>query len=108
MKIEGNVPSQAIDSYRKVDTQKQAKIEETAGTEQAQKAPSRIREEASDRVSISDEARLQALAHDAISKLPDIRAEKVQTLSELVESGEYDPDAGKIADAMLKNFSIKV
>ena len=108
MKIEGNVPSQAIDSYRKVDTQKQAKVEEAAGADQVQKASSLIRDEAPDQVSISDEAKLRALAHDAISKLPDVRTEKVQTLSKLIESGEYEPDAGKTAESMLRSISIKV
>ena len=108
MKIEGNVPSQAIDSYRRVDAQKQAKVDEAPGADQAQKTTSRTREEEPVQVTISDEAKLRALAHDAINKLPDVRTEKVQTLSKLIESGDYDPDAGKIADSMLRSISIKV
>ena len=108
MKIEGNVPSQAVDSYRKVDTQKQAEVEKAGKVDKAHDVSARTREEVSDKVSISGEAKLRALAQSALDKLPDIRQEKVDLLSRLIESGQYDPDAEKIAEKMLSGISIKV
>ncbi len=108
MKIEGNAPSQAVDSYRKVDTQKQAEVEKAGKVDKAQDVSARVREDVSDKVSISGEAKLRALAQSALDKLPDVRQEKVDRLSKLIESGQYNPDAEKIAEKMLSSISIKV
>ena len=108
MKIDGNIPSQAVDSYRKVDTQKQTDVEKAGKVDKAQDVPARMREGVSDKVSISGEAKLRALAQNALDKLPDVRQEKVDRLSKLIESGQYNPDAEKIAEKMLSSISIKV
>jgi negative regulator of flagellin synthesis FlgM len=38
---------------------------------------------------------------NAISKLPDVREEKVQALKDQVEKGTYRVDADKVADKMV-------
>ena len=108
MKIEGNVPSQAVDSYRKVDGPKQAEVEKASEVEKGQDAAARISKEVSDNVSISDEAKLRALAQKTLEKLPDVRQDKVDKLSKLIQSGRYNPEAEKIAEKILSGLSIKV
>jgi flagellar biosynthesis anti-sigma factor FlgM len=108
MKIEGNAPSQAIDLYRKVDTHRQEKASGADKAEQDQNIHAKMGEAVSDEVSISDEAKLRALAQNAIDKLPDVRMDKVEEISKLIESGKYNPDGVKIADSMLSGISIKV
>ena len=108
MKIEGNIPSQAVDSYRKVDTPKQAELEKAGEVDKGHDVSARVREEVSDKVSISGEAKLRALARNALDKLPDVRQDKVDKLSRLIESDQYNPDAEKIAEKMLSSISIKI
>ncbi|MCD6328465.1 flagellar biosynthesis anti-sigma factor FlgM [bacterium] len=107
MKIEGNAPSQAIDLYRKVDTQRQTKVDEAARTDQGKPVSGRMRGEVSDDVSISDEARLRAVAQDALATLPELRQDKVDKFTALIESGEYNPKSEDIAENML-NSSINI
>ncbi len=108
MKIEGNVPSQVVDSYRKVDSRKQAEVNKASDVGVDQDASARISKEMSDNVSISDEAKLRALAQKTLEQLPDVRQEKVDRLSKLIQSGRYNPDAEKIAEKILSGLSIKV
>ncbi|HUT04422.1 MAG TPA: flagellar biosynthesis anti-sigma factor FlgM [bacterium] len=108
MKIEGNIPSQVVDSYRKVDSRKQAEVNKASDVGMDQDASARISKEMSDNVSISDEAKLRALAQKTLEKLPDVRQEKVDRLSKLIQSGRYNPDAEKIAEKILSGLSIKV
>jgi len=107
MKIEGNVPSQVVDSYRKVDSRKQAEVNKAEDVSRGQDVPARMPKEMSDNVSISDEAKLRAVAQKVLEKLPDVRQEKVDRLSELIQSGRYNPDAEKIAEKILSGLSIK-
>ncbi|MBN1592506.1 MAG: flagellar biosynthesis anti-sigma factor FlgM [Candidatus Coatesbacteria bacterium] len=109
MKIEGNIPSQAVDSYRKVDAPKQAEVNRADKAAQGQNISGKMSEEVSDQVSISSEAKLRALAHGALEQIPDVRQDRVEKLSKLIESGQYNPSAEKIAEKMLNNsISIKV
>ena len=39
MKIEGSIPSQAVDSYRKADSPKQAEVDKAGGVDKAQEGP---------------------------------------------------------------------
>ncbi len=109
MKIEGNVPSQAVDSYRKVDTHRQAEVDKADKVAKGQDVSARMTEDVSDKVSISGEAKLRALAQSALDKLPDVRQKRIDELSKLIESGQYNPSAEKIAEKMLSNaISIKI
>jgi negative regulator of flagellin synthesis FlgM len=58
----------------------------------------------SDAVNLSPDARLVALAHQILSKMPEVRAEKVAALRQQVESGQYridsDSIASKVVDAL--------
>ena len=40
-----------------------------------------------------------------LAHLPDVRQEKVEALKKAVQSGTYEVDAGKIADAMLSDLA---
>jgi len=44
---------------------------------------------------------------DQAAKLPDVRTEKVAPLKASVEQNRYQPDSGKVADAMIAEQSAK-
>jgi negative regulator of flagellin synthesis FlgM len=51
-------------------------------------------------VQISPKAKELSLARAAVDATPDIREDKVADLRKRIASGEYKPDAGKIADGI--------
>jgi negative regulator of flagellin synthesis FlgM len=53
-------------------------------------------------VTISPKARELSLARAVVDETPDVRADKVAEFKARIASGEYKPDAGRIADGMLK------
>jgi negative regulator of flagellin synthesis FlgM len=55
----------------------------------------------SDEVVLSSEAQEIQQAVSAIKALPEVREDRVQELTPLVESGQYKVDAAKIADQMI-------
>ncbi len=55
----------------------------------------------SDAVNLSPDARLVALAHQILSKMPEVRAEKVAALRQQVESGQYQIDSDSIASKVV-------
>jgi negative regulator of flagellin synthesis FlgM len=55
-----------------------------------------------DRVKVSDAATKVDSLKARVSEMPDVRQGRVEELRTLVESGDYKPEAGKIADAILK------
>jgi negative regulator of flagellin synthesis FlgM len=54
-----------------------------------------------DRVELSDKARALLVASDAIVKLPQIRADKVESLKQSIEDGSYHVPGEKIAERIL-------
>lgn len=56
----------------------------------------------SDAVNLSPDARLVALAHQILAKMPEVRAEKVAALRQQVESGQYRVDSDRIASKMVE------
>ena len=54
----------------------------------------------------SKHAEVRQLA-DQATKLPEVRAEKVAPLKASVEQNRYQPDSGKVADAMIAEHSAK-
>jgi negative regulator of flagellin synthesis FlgM len=54
-----------------------------------------------DRVTISGDAKLVALAGRAAQDASDVRTDKVASLKAQVEAGTYQPDSRKIAEKML-------
>lgn len=55
----------------------------------------------SDRVTLSDDAKLVSLAASQAKDAPDTRTDKVAALKAQVEAGTYQPDSKKIAEKML-------
>lgn len=56
-----------------------------------------------DRVSLSSEARLHTVAHQAATHAPEVRQEKVDSLKERVASGGYTVDSRKVAEKLLES-----
>jgi len=54
-----------------------------------------------DRVTLSDNAKLVSQATKDAQDAPDVRADKVASLKAQVEAGTYQPDSTKIAEKML-------
>lgn len=52
-------------------------------------------------VSISPRAKEMSLARALVDETPDIREDKVAEFKKRIASGEYKPDAGRIADGIL-------
>lgn len=55
-----------------------------------------------DSVRITDSARRLAGLQQAIHALPDIDAQRVDTLQQSIDRGQYRADAGRIADRLLQ------
>jgi negative regulator of flagellin synthesis FlgM len=53
-------------------------------------------------VSISPRAKELAAASRAVRDTPDVREDKVEHFRRAIQSGEYKPDAGKIADGIAR------
>lgn len=59
----------------------------------------------SDKVEISEEAREYQLAMRALKEVPEVRTEKVETIKQEIQSGQYKPNAEQIADQILKGLT---
>ncbi|MCS7233109.1 MAG: flagellar biosynthesis anti-sigma factor FlgM [Synergistetes bacterium] len=59
---------------------------------------------ADDKVEISSRAVELKIAKDALSKVPDIRKEKVEEIKKLIEEGKYNPDLKQVARKILEEF----
>ncbi|MGH9901156.1 MAG: flagellar biosynthesis anti-sigma factor FlgM [Pyrinomonadaceae bacterium] len=55
-----------------------------------------------DTVKVSDTAASVGRLANRASEMSDVRQERIDALREVVESGSYRPEAGDIADAILK------
>ena len=55
----------------------------------------------SDRVTLSDDAKLVSLATRQAQEAPESRADKVAALKAQVDAGTYQPDSKKIAEKLL-------
>lgn len=59
---------------------------------------------AADKVEISENGKKVSELMSLMNQIPDIRAEKVKTIQEAIESGKYRPDSLKIAEKMLSEL----
>jgi negative regulator of flagellin synthesis FlgM len=85
---------QMIQQYQKAD--KADKVEDRASEKAA--AANLVPEE---KVNLSTTAKDVQNLSSAISKLPDVREEKVQALKDQIEKGTYKVDAEKTAEKMV-------
>jgi len=83
---------QMIQQYQKTE-----KVEDRA-SEKAGAANNLVPEE---KVNLSTTAKDVQNLKNAISKLPDVREEKVQALKDQIEKGTYRVDADKVAEKMV-------
>lgn len=54
-----------------------------------------------DKVSLSSASRDMQAAKDSVAAAPDVRQDKVDEIKQMVASGNYEIDPGKIAEKML-------
>ena len=57
---------------------------------------------AADAVRVSPEARLVAVAQEALAVVPDIRLEKVEALKSQLDADTYHPDGEAVAEGLIK------
>lgn len=81
------------------------KLAENAKPQQAQavRQDDPAQQNLGDKVALSPEARLLGAALSTASTAPDVRAEKVRTLKEQVQSGTYKPDIRKAAANLIRD-----
>ena len=61
----------------------------------------------SDAVQVSSEARLVAVAQEALAVVPDIRMEKVEAIKVRLDADAYNPDGEAVAEGLLKEHMAK-
>jgi negative regulator of flagellin synthesis FlgM len=71
-----------------------------AGYEKVSKTSASVKDAAN--VQISQKAKDLNLIKKTMSETPDVREDKIAHFKELIASGKYKPDSGKIADGILK------
>lgn len=85
-----------IDAYNQVSQLYQAtKPKKVSGLNETKKT---------DQCQISQSGKDYQAAKNAISQMPDVREEKVQSLKEEISSGTYNVSAQEIAEAMTSRF----
>ena len=57
-----------------------------------------------DVVSISNSGQDYNVAMKALREIPNVRMEKVEELSQQIESGKYNPSGDKVVETMIKNI----
>lgn len=67
-------------------------------------APTPARPMGKDEVVISEEARMFALAQQAVQQAPEVRPEKVAAYKQAVDSGTYRVPASQVAEALLRTL----
>jgi negative regulator of flagellin synthesis FlgM len=60
----------------------------------------------SDTLVLSDEARVLRVTTQALKKVPEIRAEKVEALKNAIQTGNYRVSGTEVAEAMLRDRGI--
>jgi len=61
----------------------------------------------SDAVQVSSEARLVAVAQEALAVVPDIRMEKVEAIKVQLDADAYNPDGEAVAEGLIKEHMAK-
>jgi negative regulator of flagellin synthesis FlgM len=99
MKIHSDKPleNQGVNSSAK-------NVQKPASTVPAAKADQAMNTGPTDKVDISGRSKEIADLMSAISKIPDVRDQKVQDIKQAVESGAYAVDPRKIAEKLLKEL----
>jgi len=56
------------------------------------------------KVDLSTESKEMKKIQDLLAATPDVRAERVEALKKLIESGQYKVDSNALAEKMIKEF----
>ena len=81
-----------------------ARLEKTdASNAKSRRGKAASAEKNGDRINFSSEGKLRTEAHRVASEAPDIRRQKVEEIKARVQSGEYQIDAHKIAEKLVKD-----
>jgi len=97
MKIDGNNPVDKKDLY--------GKVKGLDGTKEAEKKDGVEKESAErDKISLSGKAKEISELKAEIDQLPDIRTDKVDSIKQAIDTGNYNIDARKIAQKILEEL----
>jgi negative regulator of flagellin synthesis FlgM len=92
-----------VNPYAKRGIQENDKAGQAAKTAQAAQAQKTSETPSpTDMVSLSDEAKLRAVALQTASAAPEVRSEKVKEIKEQVKNGTYKPDIKKAAANLIR------
>ncbi len=95
IKLNGNNDLDPLRTTQRADAGREAEAN-TATSADAANIP-----RAADAIHLSDRAAAIGRLVEQAGRLPEVRAEQVERLRSLVQSGAYRPDAAAIADALL-------
>ncbi|MBA2848829.1 flagellar biosynthesis anti-sigma factor FlgM [Thermosulfuriphilus ammonigenes] len=95
-----------IDLYQKLGQtnplEQSRQAQETAQTQKAQEAQSQPPQ--GDRVDLSQTSKDLKKVQAVLENTPDVRADKVRAIKEQIETGTYQVDSKKVAQAMLTDL----
>jgi negative regulator of flagellin synthesis FlgM len=58
-----------------------------------------------DALSVSSSAQFIAVARAELAKIPDIRTDKVEAIKAKLDSDDYNPDGGAVADGLVREHT---
>jgi negative regulator of flagellin synthesis FlgM len=58
-----------------------------------------------DALSVSSSAQFIAAAQAGLAKIPDVRTDKVNAIKAKIDSDEYNPDSGAVADGLVREHT---
>jgi negative regulator of flagellin synthesis FlgM len=58
-----------------------------------------------DALSVSSSAQFIAVARAELAKIPDVRTDKVNAIKAKIDSDEYSPDSGAVADGLVREHT---
>jgi negative regulator of flagellin synthesis FlgM len=96
MKISGNDGSSQIKELLQRIGSEEAASKEQQQAQESQAAPR------GEKVEISSRAREIQRLESALNEMPDVRAEKVEEIKNLIAEGNYETDTGKLADKIIE------
>ncbi|HBP63680.1 MAG TPA: flagellar biosynthesis anti-sigma factor FlgM [Desulfosporosinus sp.] len=85
----------------KIDGTSMAPIGSVQASNRLNQTPKKTLISQADQVAVSDKAQVYQALLQKVKEIPSVREERVRSLSEQIERGEYKVDSQKIADKLL-------
>lgn len=98
LNIKDNVKAESLKNAKATQESKRVGPTDLA----AAKAADQTKNNLSNELKISNQARVFAQAKEIAQKTPDVNQDKVQRIKQMVQEGKYKVDAEALADKMLK------